>query len=88
MTLNRVLSKAVNSGWSGENIRHRGVLLRENPFSLSMPKTMAEVVLDSKFWRALSEAEKWPKGKWQNVQHALIAHLNEGGDYNEFFTSI
>lgn len=88
MTLNRALSKAVTHGWIGDNIRYHGILLRENPFSVTLPRTMAEVILDSKFWRALADAQKWPKGKWQNLQHALVDHLNEGGDYNEFFTSI
>lgn len=88
MTVERALSKAANNGWMGDNIRHRGLLLRENPFSMSLPKTMAEVMLDAKFWKALSIASKWPAGKWQNLQHELIDHLNSGGDYADFFSSL
>ncbi len=55
-----------------------------------------EILLDPSFWQALGKALGWPKQgdhepepySWQNRQHRLIAHIQDGKNIESYFEEL
>ena len=97
--MEQAIKKAIEGGWQKEN---RTILKFEfgHPYTFlwftkdkkcDMEIITYKILLDPKFWEALSKAEGWGKGftpTWNEKMHDLVDHLIEGKEIDLFFKGL